>query len=344
MIKRLNNVSLLRAISFLFIFIFHILALISPYKGEYFFPFYFTIQTFLFLSAYLYSKKSITNVKSFYIKNFIKILVPLNIFFVFELILCLIVNHVVANPFNWIGYLQTSPIALGHLWFIPHILVAYLILPLLQLAFNKIHNKNKLAKILIPIILILEIIISCFIDLQITLLPFFLGYLFGKKQEKLTTSKNKINFAILNIILFLLFQILYFITRNILITNNQLLAGLQICLINISSAMLGVTFAIAFLILFEFLNKFENIKILKFTDKYAFNIYFYHHIFLVGTLSLLFITPYIALNILLVVLSTVFSVVVMEIVNSKIVALFLNKKSFKQTKNTINTEDFKTNS
>ena len=94
---------------------------------------------------------------------------------------------------------------------------------------------------------------------------------------------------------------------------------------------MAVCFSIAFLFLFKFLNKYDSFKFLKFTDKYAFQIYFYHHIFIVGTLSMLSLTPYVSVNIILMLLATLVCAVVMEFVSGKLIK-FINKLIFKKKK------------
>ena len=67
--KKLNNVSLLRFISFIMIVVFHFLVMLSSGGGKQYVPLYLAVQVFMFMSAYLYSQKKIENVKEFYWKN-----------------------------------------------------------------------------------------------------------------------------------------------------------------------------------------------------------------------------------------------------------------------------------
>ena len=73
--ERFIVASVLRLISAILIFVFHYLLTFTGY-GKTFFPLYFAVQVFLFISGFLYGDKKIKSLKDFYLKNFVKILVP----------------------------------------------------------------------------------------------------------------------------------------------------------------------------------------------------------------------------------------------------------------------------
>ena len=100
------------------------------------------VQVFLVMSGYLYGTKEIDSVKSFYIKQFKKILVPYYVFLIFAICLYyfsapqyLDYKKVVLS-FLTVGNLD----GLGHLWFIKYILLCYLLVPILVRIRDRINT------------------------------------------------------------------------------------------------------------------------------------------------------------------------------------------------------------
>jgi len=322
--KKQINISLLRLFSTIIIFVFHILLATSVNYAKGFFPFYFGVPIFLFISGYLYSNKDITNVKQFYKNNLIKILKPTLLFLFIYLLSVLIFSLI--NNINFFSLIininefgqSYSPIGIGHLWFIIAIILCYFITPIIQ----KIYKSEKLTKnkklLLYFFICMLDIISLSFASL--IFLPFIIGFLFFKNKNKINNNKICL---ILIFIIFLLCLPLYFFVYKFNVTNiflNLILKYIKEFFV----VILGVNFSIIFLKIFENIkiNKFFN-KILNYSDKYSFLFYLCHHIFILGIFNIFNLTKYYWLNILLIFITTIISVIILELLNKLI---FNNKR------------------
>lgn len=67
--KKLNNISLLRLLACIGVFVFHYLSVLTTFDTKTFMPSPFFVFIFAFVSAFLYSKKSIDEPKKWIGKN-----------------------------------------------------------------------------------------------------------------------------------------------------------------------------------------------------------------------------------------------------------------------------------
>lgn len=187
--QRLNNISLLRLIAVILILASHILLFLDKaIISDTIFPFYFGVNIFLFISAFLYAGKDIGNVREFYKKQFTKILVPALLFIVIIFSLELFIEPAIFLTID--GY---NPIA--NLWYVIAICVCYAIIPLLKIAtsFDATKAKKTKSKLAIFGVLLLELIISFFAHLQFAILNFVLSYFlvssFHRRKTELSPKK-----------------------------------------------------------------------------------------------------------------------------------------------------------
>jgi peptidoglycan/LPS O-acetylase OafA/YrhL len=188
--KRLSNVSVLRIISFISVFFFHsfffgtakmagvnILMLLSS-----------AVQVFLFISGFLYSQRNVWR-KGFLLKEFKKIAYPclglLGVLAFADFLMMVFTK----NEISWDAYWWTFgskdtdgdyAAQFGNLWYIPCLLICYLMLPFLQWVRAKAGIKGLL--ILFIVETILEgIAIRIFFEPQVGF-PFIAGYLVGSAE------------------------------------------------------------------------------------------------------------------------------------------------------------------
>ncbi len=297
---RLNNISLVRMLAVIFIFLHHVICGLysNATTALLFFPLSVGVEIFLFISAFLYGNKKITNFKSFFKKRFIYIFLPYYIFVVSLFIFYLIFNPEVLTTWEIIQGLfclyifDNSFHPLRHFWFLPIIMICYLLLPILQKLFdpNTSTKTQKIIKFLLTVIILTELVLT-FNGTHMQFTCFILGYYFANKKDY-----NKLPF-IKTIPLFLLICGLYIIARGSnLIFDAPALSNIigQVCML-----FMGILLTLILLKIFNFLNKKPTPMLLKISDKCSYQFYIVHQIFLIGQLSLLHLTPYLILNIII---------------------------------------------
>lgn len=154
---------------------------------------YIGVDIFFFVSAYSLAKNEIDNYSNFIIKRFRKIYLKFIIF------------GVIAFFFNKWSFLKLLKIIFGiefltkgggsFLWFIPAIMIIYILLPL----YKKLDNKYKIITPIITIITYLILVITLSINKKTTLLIFInripiilLGYYFSKLKIFEKLQKNNL--------------------------------------------------------------------------------------------------------------------------------------------------------
>lgn len=308
-----TNVSIIRLFATIIILVFHFILNESPYIAKNFFPFYFGVEIFAFISAFLYSQKKITSYKQFYIGRFKKIVVPtivlLILFFVILGIYSLISSVNMYQEF--IIDISNSYNSIGHLWFIPAILICYLLIYVL----NKIEN-NKLLNIIISVVLVvLDFLIFNTTGSMFT--SFLAGWYFKKYFENIKESTRKF-MGIRFLIYFIILSVGYYCVMQFMQVSL-----LKTILYFYIVSFMGTTFCISAMLL---LINFNNIKFQKYvlnpSNKFSFYIYLSHHIFIVGRFSFMRITTSLFLNIIIILALTVISSFVImwitDLINDKL--------------------------
>ncbi|MBQ2713887.1 MAG: acyltransferase [Clostridia bacterium] len=314
--EKMTNVSLIRFISTILIFVFHVLFATTLIAHQYF-PFRFAVQIFLFISGFLYAGKIIKDLKSFYSRNFVKILVPvlIMIFIYFSIFGVLSACGVVGSLRQMLenGGLFTT---LGHLWFVFAILLCYLLTPMIEYCARFFvdkeqglkKNKAVLFLVLLCAFSIINIVLG-FFGAQMVLLAYIAGYFFRKIYPKILNNKKL--FIFISLLCFLIFSALFYVVSNHILLSEELRFGIKEFLV----FFVGVSFSVFLLLALEFLNnrptKIE--RFLNHTDYYSYPFYLCHHVFLVGQGGLIMIglTKWLWVDIFLVFLaSLVFSIIV----------------------------------
>ena len=297
--KKFYNVSLLRMISTIIIVVFHILLELHVGEGKTWFPLYIGVPIFCFISGYLYSGKKIDDVKKFYKNNILKILLPAGVF----LLICFFVCGIYSICSNtslislFIDNTKNGNFAfsIGHLWFIPAILLCYLIVPLLHNLYDrKIKSWGGVFKYL-PLFVILEF--ACIALCTSVIIPFIAGFIINKNKEKI--NKNIKPVIIFSLLAFAGLCVGYpFIFK--LSSTNTIINFLFHYVNEIYVGIMGILVSMLFLLFTERINFSSGMqKLLSKFDKLSFPIYFVHQIFIFGVFNVLHITNITIVNILI---------------------------------------------
>lgn len=328
MSDRDSSISIVRLIALLMIITCHIF---QGLNLEAAFWFNLGVQIFFFMSGYLYGNKEITNIKSWYIKQIKKILIP-------YIILCLIIIfidgfffniyyskfYIIGNILGLQGFIGTLK-PLSHTWFVSYLLLCYLLTPLLQKKSFKGISEKKLIIFLTVIALLLQII-QFYSVVQIIapwVFNYILGYYFSRyyikgKKKYINILKKFTIFTLVFLIIRIIFQ------YNILNIQYSSLFSNNLYLINYwSHVSLG---SCIFLWLNHYLknNKIRYNKLLVFSDKYSYYIYLVHQMFILNHMAVLKLTNNIFVNIILILLLSTSSSVILYAI-TKLLILILEK-------------------
>jgi len=296
------SIGLIRCIAMCMIILCHFL---QYYQNELAFWFNVGVQIFFAVSGFLYGRKQIDDDIGFIAKNFKKILLNYYIFLLaaVPIYIAFARNNIdIKNiPFVLIAYSTIKGI--GHLWFIAYILLCYIITPLLSRFSQKIcecSNRSFLF-VLICVVFVFQIICFTYVNFFIAawVLCYVLSFLISKR---LTDSKLKLKtilmwliplcfFAIIYRILFEYFFIFSFTGFKKMIFDTTL---------QYSQAILGLTLFFSLYAFFSKINinKFNFIKkIVSFSDKYSYDIYITHQIFILGPFGIMTLFPNNYLNV-----------------------------------------------
>ena len=300
------------------------------------------VQVFLIISGFLYgniciggSKKNLfltseTRV-NFLVKNSLKILKD---YWVYCILVIFPVYYfkesIVLTKREVLGVLVTSNVIDGvhHLWFISYILFCYFLTPYLFDIKEYLKGKSKKGFIIGVVFVFLIIIIFSYFFRFYFIPEWICCYIIGFFMIDIIKLLNSREKNILRI-----FIIFNFVVLNILryycnyINPNLFSREITIKLTQWSQVFFAI---VVFFIVYKrkILSK-KLKKILDFSDKYSYDIYLAHMIYVKGALSVIFLTKFLILNYLIVVFLSVFSGIILYHICRKMEKVNFFKKGVK---------------
>lgn len=295
---RNQAISLIRLLSMLMIFTCHIM---QYYDFELAWWFNVGVQVFLCISGFLYGQKSVDNVIDFYNKRLRKILIPYYLVFIsLGITEFIFVRNVFSIRNFMLGMVLCSTIkGAEHLWFIPTILMCYLITPILQ----GYRDKCVEGKRTIVIFVVLGVVITSVLMWGFTIFNpawiccYVIGYALGINEDsKYINEKFLLIIAGIIAIIGNGLQIYCDYSANIDFTGYGIIQYYN-------HVILGVFIFLFLKVIFERMNLNKIRKLLKLSDAYSFEVYLVHQILILGPFSLLALTGYFLVNSLILLLS-----------------------------------------
>ena len=285
MTKRFNNLSVYRIIAAICILQFHIFYILYNRLIPYETLLSKAVQGLMALSGFLYATRQIDDVKSFYKKRFIRILIPALICVVIMALWDLIYMFITKN-YDYIS-LSFSKRALGggllfqpaNYYFLAYILICYLITPLL-----KKNNLFKYGFLLLSIVL--ELLLAYFFGISITGVCYIVGYLIGEKTFNRYTSNEEKSLPDMFLYLGLTILLLvgFYFTHEYLQPHVKTLVKLKKVLEIVISSAFGVTSFFFIILIFKWLNRYQIVT-MKFTDELTYYIYLFNQAFMIGAMN-----------------------------------------------------------
>ena len=301
-----HSISAIRCIAMCFIVMCHVM---QYYDFGLAWWFNVGVQIFLFISGFLYSGKSIESPIKWIGRQFKKILVPYYTFLIAAFILYVIfVPNISFIDFGGSLFCVSTVDGIGHLWFIQYILFCYLITP--YLCYLKLWLENSsMKKALVYLLVIWVVYVIVSIKIYDYLNPiwiscYILGYFYGVYSKKISAkSLTIVNFmSIFGAIAFNVAKVC--IRRYAEIPTDGSLVLVFEIFENTSHLLLGFALYIIFHRLFQ---KVHKSRFLTLSDKYSYEIYIVHQLFILSPFTLMDITPYFYLNWIFVLIAIVAS-------------------------------------
>lgn len=325
--KRDLSISFVRMLAMMFIVICHVM---QYYDVELAWWFNIGVQIFLCISGYLYGRKRILDILVFYRKNFVKILIDYEIVVFAAVAATVLFTDTVITVEEIAGAVLTvSTIAGGaHLWFIPTILMCYLLTPLYERIFSRAEQSHKLlvpAAVLLFVMneLVFRQMFSYFNAAWINC--YLIGFALRRFQQYRFWYTGSAWLLTLTGAVFISIQASVRYLQLITLTDAWRPFYYPVC--DYGHVFLGVAlFCSGRVLLRPFCNINLIQRILRLSDRYSYQIYLTHHFFILGPLSLMALTANSYVNVVLILLLTVLTAVLLQKISAKISAVFMKKQ------------------
>lgn len=252
------------------------------------------VQIFFILSGYLYGNKEISEPIGWLKRQFLKILIPYYIFLIPTIFIYNIVSPESLNMVSLVGSLFAVGTikGIGHLWFVSSILFCYLVTPYLVSIRNYILYKSLVKQfILLLFLLVIILVVGAFTksfypgNISCYIVGFFIAVYIKKYGLGLIQHMTIVSF-----ILCLLSNSIYVYIRYI---KKMDIHGIGY-VTSYSHLFLALFIVLFLMILFK---NIQNYSILNWSDKYSYEIYLVHQLFILSPLTLLTLTNSVVINI-----------------------------------------------
>ena len=298
-----NAIRYIRSFAFICIIVCH---LQQAYDNKWAWIFNVGVQVFLTISGYLYGNKNIVDWSKWYKDKIKKLYVPYAIYILLTFLVYRFTDDCDFTFKNLLIYLLDMQMILGsvngleHLWFMTAIAMCYILTPLLQCC----RNKAALNLFFLSVLAIFNIFLfKIYLGLFLVLFIYSFSYLFANLKECITK-------VYIVAILFLFVLVLCTLNWDILIDYA-----------NYHNKLFHVL--LAFICVFPplFLTKYLKLTCyywVRKIDEYSYYGYITHHLFIMGPFSISFMTEFVGINIVFIILLIITASLVLKFLSDKL--------------------------
>lgn len=267
------------------------------------------VQMFFFMSGFLFGKLDLSSPFEFYKKRIIKVYFPYLIWFVIVIAvyatfhLCQFhVKQIVLYLLN-LQWFSTPIDGLNHLWFLTVLMVAYILTPWVK----KIHEKYPIwCVVVFALFWVVEFVfVKKLYSFCAWLSLYFVGMIYGNYYSKKLSNVVLVVGSVVLIVLGLSFK-LGWLTQN---ENQHYSIWLH--------WVLGLfLFALFFRVLPQIIRSDKKCSAIVNLDRISYEVYLTHHPLVLGPLSMLLITRYDLVNLILLLITVFFLSMALHFVGS----------------------------
>ena len=264
------------------------------------------VQIFLAISGYLYGTKNVINDIEFYQRKFRQILLPyyLTVFLFISLQLIFFRSLIDFERIFRVLLCNKTLEGGEHLWFVPTILVCYLLTPFFQRLYDSSSQLiESMVMTLLGIFIAFEFFIPYFNSAWISCyaISFTFGYA-EKHRNVLLVKRMRAGVTIFAALCNIAQITMVYIIRPDFSEN---LKNIFQIFCDYSHTLLGIAIFVILREIFQNLLKrnaslYSLFNIFKISDKYSYEGYLVHQFLILGPMSLMNITPYVYVNVLVV--------------------------------------------
>ena len=269
------------------------------------------VQIFLCMSGFLYAKKKIEEPIRFYKKQLLKILIEYYIVVVTVIVIQLIIVPQEITTTKIIYALLTYGTLSGgeHLWYIPYILLCYMLTPLIALLMQSFYADKKNTRFIVGSVLTLcsvFILFSTFFTRfnSAWINCYIIGYILGFCEKENRGLFKKL-FLLISAVCILMNAIQIYCDYVLKIAPTGRLKFAYTLYCNYAHVALGCFIFLSIHISFSkfFKNKKSILaeKVFGVSDTLSYNVYLIHQFFILGPLSLMNLTKFQWLNCVLII-------------------------------------------
>ncbi len=318
--QRSLSISMIRLISLIMIITCHIMLALNHELAWWF---NVGVQIFLCISGYLYGSRDIGETAEFLVKRIKRLLVPYYPVFLITALLHYIFFRDIFDFHRFIGGLFAADQLVGgdHLWFVPTILLCYILTVILQpLQKRYVKGRASLCLFMVVMVVVTSVVIHFFLNYfnPAWISCYVIGYVLGI---------NKVHSYISERYLLLVIGILAVVNNSIQIYCTYYAQtsffGFQVWA-DYNHVLLGVFLFLLLHTAFSGLKHERAAQLLHWTDSYSYEIYLVHQFLILGPLSLMQITPYRVINIVIICIGSVLLAYILKFVE-KIMLIWDNK-------------------
>lgn len=288
--KKLTNISIIRLISVLLIVSCHFF---QYYGKEVAFKLNIGVQFFLIISGFLYGlkfekidcKKSLTACKKIYFDFFLFCIIAIVLF------LCCGVSikpQDILFQFTMVITLW----GLGHLWYVPLVILCYLMMPFLkELCVKIIQIKNKYVKFITTLFLFVACLLLLCNKVTLSPIEWILCFIISFVTTALYKDASKTLKLVALAVVLILCCGLHFVKFYRVEEYANLIEKVDIYGFRFDNLVRCLSAYGSFYALYWLLKPLNNLnvnsKLLNFSDKYSYDLYLCHQIFILGPISIL---------------------------------------------------------